>query len=468
MDRYASVKKRAKGVAWPLSLMTLACCLSLPVLAQDAVWTSKAPTPTGRSGLMVGVLNGVLYAIGGGRPAAMDTLYQTVEAYRPATDTWMTRASLPIPCWHGSATVAHGAVYVVGCGTSTFAYMPESDSWAEKAPMPTARLALSTAVVDGVLYAIGGKPGGPPGSPYHSVEAYFPQSDSWTEKAPMPTYRFSACAGVLGGLVYVAGGETPVGPSVNHILSTLESYNPATDTWTTKASMPVGVRGAVCAAIAGKLYVAGGSLTDYVDTAQGLLQIYDPQTDSWQVGPPMPTPRFFAGAGVIEDTLYMVGGYPALSVNEAFSPFEAVNIDIKPGDPNPAINLRSGGVLPVAILGSATFDPMTVDPATVTLTAATDNGSGAPGGAHVATRGRGVPMTATGDVNHDGYPDLILYFRTQDLQLTAASTEAVLYGKTYSGTPIRGSDKVRIVPTPNAASSGRMGPRHGLLRPNFR
>ena len=113
-------------------------------------------------------------------------------------------------------------------------------------------------------------------------------------------------------------------------------------------------------------------------------------------------------------------------------------------------------------------------------------------------------------MNHDGYPNLILYFRTQDLTaLTSPSAEhssalqqtgdgetpplqpaglkpgatastpvgtpalqqveAVLYGKTYSGTPIRGSDTVRIVPPPNpAASAGRLGPRHGLLRPDFR
>ena len=105
--------------------------------------------------------------------------------------------------------------------------------------------------------------------------------------------------------------------------------------------------------------------------------------------------------------------------------------------------------------------------------AATNNGSGAPGGASVATRGRGVPMTATTDVNHDGYPDLILYFRTEDLNFAAGSQnsaglkrgatgtamgsamEAELYGRTYSGTPIRGPDTVRIVPPPKPAAFAR-------------
>ena len=150
----------------------------------------------------------------------------------------------------------------------------------------------------------------------------------------------------------------------------------------------------------------------------------------------MPTARQFASAGVVDDIIYVVGGFhdSVLGVNEAFSPFLHVGIDIKPGDARNTINLKSAGTVPVAILGSATFDPMTVDPATVTLA-----------GAPVATRGRGVPMTSQDDVNHDGYPDLLLHFRTRDLQLTPASTEAVLYGETYSGQRLRAADSVRVV-----------------------
>ena len=76
-----------------------------------------------------------------------------------------------------------------------------------------------------------------------------------------------------------------------------------------------------------------------------------------------------------------------------------------------------------------------MDPATVTLA-----------GAPVATQGRGVPMTSVADLNHNGRLDLLLHFRTQDLQLTPSATEAVLKGKTFSGQLIRGVDSVRIVP----------------------
>jgi hypothetical protein len=55
-------------------------------------------------------------------------------------------------------------------------------------------------------------------------------------------------------------------------------------------------------------------------------------------------------------------------------------------------------------------------------------------------------MAAAEDVNGDGDPDLIVHITTQALQLTATDTEAVLTGRTYGGTPIRGKDNVRVVP----------------------
>jgi hypothetical protein len=166
------------------------------------------------------------------------------------------------------------------------------------------------------------------------------------------------------------------------------------------------------------------------------------------------TPGDFPTANALQPTA--AGAYDAFVAKIAFDTVlpDEIAIDIKPGDAANTINLKSGGVVSAAILGSATFDPLTVDPETVTLA-----------GARVATRGRGVPMTSARDVNRDGYPDLLLFFRARDLQLTPASTEAVLYGETFSGQRIRGADSVRIVPPavsakpiPNRSFERRKGP----------
>jgi N-acetylneuraminic acid mutarotase len=443
--------------------ISLAVCAARPARGQSGVWVARAPMPAPRVGPVACGIGEILYVAGGYNNAS--GFLGTLLAYDPKTDTWGTKASLPTPRYGAACAAVDGTMYVMGGESTTGtvatveAYNPITDSWTTRAPMPTSRTGLAAAALDGLIYAIGGING----SGYlPTLEAYDPRTDTWTKKAPMPTPRGVLAAGALGGLLYATGGIRPL---VATQLPNLETYDPKTDTWTEEAPMPTARANLAAATAGGMFYAIGGSIASGDDVAQATVEAYDPKTGAWHTEPALTTQRESLAAGTVRDTIYAVGGFNLnlpdlwLSVNEAFTPFEMVSIDIKPGDPTNTINLRSNGVIPVAILGSATFDPMTVDPSTVTFA-----------GARVASRGRGVPMTGQSDVNNDGYPDLLLYFRTQDLtglepaqnpdtsaghrpalQPTIQTVEAVLYGTTYSGQRIRGSDAVRIVPPSNAS-----------------
>jgi len=110
-----------------------------------------------------------------------------------------------------------------------------------------------------------------------------------------------------------------------------------------------------------------------------------------------------------------------------FFPIE-VAIDIKPGsDPN-SINLKSRGVIPVAVLTTEDFDTSDVDPETVLFANA-------------------APVRwSMEDVDSDGDMDLLFHLKTQGLDLTDESTEATLTGSTYEGFPVQGTDSVNVVP----------------------
>lgn len=111
------------------------------------------------------------------------------------------------------------------------------------------------------------------------------------------------------------------------------------------------------------------------------------------------------------------------------SPLKEVEIDIKPGsDPN-SINLKSKGVVPVAVLTTDDFDASDVDPTTVEFAGA-------------------EPVRWTmEDVDGDGDLDMLFHFKTQDLEeLDEDSTDATLTGQTTGGIPIAGADTVNIVP----------------------
>lgn len=109
------------------------------------------------------------------------------------------------------------------------------------------------------------------------------------------------------------------------------------------------------------------------------------------------------------------------------APDPVVEIDIRPGGNPNTINLKSRGVVPVAVLTTDKFDAGTIDPDTVEFADA------AP-----------VRWKLT-DVDNDGDDDMLLHFKTQELNLNQSSTEATLTGRTNDGALVNGKDTVRII-----------------------
>lgn len=131
----------------------------------------------------------------------------------------------------------------------------------------------------------------------------------------------------------------------------------------------------------------------------------------------------------------------ALTVN-----YYAVTIDIMPTEtPNP-IKLGKKGLVPVALLSTATFDARTADPSTITL--GNEVGTDTP----VAQQRKGTYYAAFEDVNGDGRLDLVMQFDAVALagnnDITAATTQLVLRGFGGSGacTNFRGVESVVIIP----------------------
>ena len=106
-------------------------------------------------------------------------------------------------------------------------------------------------------------------------------------------------------------------------------------------------------------------------------------------------------------------------------------VDIKPGSYPNSINLKSRGVIPVAIITTDTFDATTVDPLSVEF---------GPNGA-MESHGKGHIE----DADADDDDDLVLHFRIQETGIACGDTSAVLRGKTFDGQLIEGSDLITTV-----------------------
>jgi N-acetylneuraminic acid mutarotase len=178
-----------------------------------------------------------------------------------------------------------------------------ADSWVSKAPMQVARGNLGVAVVNGKIYAIGGSvqtKNGPFGFTGHvgTNEEYDPETDSWVFKASMPTARSGFAIAVYQGKIYCIGGhlENSSKTGVNEV------YDPETDTWETKASMPTARWLLQANVVNGKIYLVSGSGGGTVN------EVYDPATDSWTTKASIPTEAYYAASTVVDDKIYIIGG----------------------------------------------------------------------------------------------------------------------------------------------------------------
>jgi N-acetylneuraminic acid mutarotase len=275
-------------------------------------WTTKAPMRTTQDGAAAGVVNGILYVVGGSGPSG---IVATVEAYDPAAPnadnllssqlnrslSWTIKAAMPTARSEATAGVVNGILYVVGgtdrhgyAGAAVEAYDPATNTWTTKAPMLARCYAPVSGVVNGILYVVGDIGA--------TVEAYDPVTNTWTTKAPMYTTQTHVTAGVVNGILYVAGGFD----YANRVVATVEAYDPATNRWTTKAPMPTARNSASAGVVNGILYVVGGSSSHGVPLHT--VEAYDPATNTWTTKAPMLTARQSAAAGVVDGILYVAGG----------------------------------------------------------------------------------------------------------------------------------------------------------------
>jgi N-acetylneuraminic acid mutarotase len=109
-------------------------------------------------------VNGILYAVGGVGCCNIgenSTILSTVEAYNPTTNAWTTKAPMPTPRALGSVGVVDGILYAVGgaiphIANTVAAYNPTRNAWTVRPPIPIARWHHAVGVVNGTMYVVGG------------------------------------------------------------------------------------------------------------------------------------------------------------------------------------------------------------------------------------------------------------------------------------------------------------------------
>lgn len=295
-----------------LSSITAMVVLSLVMFLQTAAWggtfATAAPMNTPRGMHTSTTLQNGQVLVTGGYDGS--NFLASAELYDPATNSWAITGSMSMArSSHRATLLLDGKVLVtggydgIGYLASAELYDPETGSWSSAGSMSTARFGnTSTLLPNGKVLVAGGYTGI---AFLSTSELYDPATNSWSTAGSMSVQRLAHTATQLqNGNVLVTGGCNGT-----DYRATAEQYDPTTDSWSTAGVMSA-ERAAHTATLLpnGKVLVTGG----YKYTTTGIYlasaDLYDPATNSWTTAATMSAKRGNHSATLLANGTVLVAG----------------------------------------------------------------------------------------------------------------------------------------------------------------
>jgi N-acetylneuraminic acid mutarotase len=289
-------------------------------------WVATGVLPDdARAAQLIGLANGGALLAGGAPDNFHNNPFaptQQVMLFNPATSTWKQGTSMKFGrASHTLTTLASGQILAVGGDVGGLSprqpvrtvkeverYDSATDTWTTVAPLLQARFAhTATRLADGRVLVAGGavskevnqENGG--SDNLSSVEVYNPATDSWQLAAPMSVTRVGHTATLLqDGTVLVVGGNP--GASM-----TAELYDPVKNSWASAGTLGPNTRDfSATLLLGGEVLVAGGSVSS--NTATASAAYYIPGTKIWQALSSLSAPRTNHAAVLVNGQVVVIGG----------------------------------------------------------------------------------------------------------------------------------------------------------------
>jgi N-acetylneuraminic acid mutarotase len=158
--------------------------------------------------------------------------------------------------------------------------------------------------VNGKIHAIGGRD--PERKTVATHEVYDPATNTWSMAAPLPLARDHLGIAVVAGRIHVFGGRTDatVDNTGRH-----DVYDPATNNWSTAAPLITPRSAGATFYLDGRIVYSGGECKDpKASMTFSEVEAYDPRTDRWVALPALQTGRHAAAAVAVGREGYLFGG----------------------------------------------------------------------------------------------------------------------------------------------------------------
>jgi N-acetylneuraminic acid mutarotase len=293
------------------ALGVFVCALVAAGIAVGAAgWRAEPPLPVPRSEVAAAATARYIAVVGG---FMLDgSTSSRVDLYVPPDRTWLRLDDVPVEANHAMAAGLGGRIYVVGgYGADGHrrrdAFVYANGRWQRLPSLPLERAAGGAAMIGEQLYVVGGTTGLPGvGDARRLARAmlvYDPNRRRWSQ-LPGPTPREHLGVAALAGKLYVAGGRE-AGYDTN--LRLFEVYDPATRRRRRLARLPSARGGTGLAAVGTRLVSAGGE-----EPGGSIASVYryTPSTNRWSRLADLPTPRHGLGVVGFGGRVYVIGGGP--------------------------------------------------------------------------------------------------------------------------------------------------------------
>lgn len=237
------------------------------------------------------------------------TMLSTVEIYSPSDQTWRAGPDLPLRMHHANAAVVGESIWIVGFLVGGFnadgrIFELSDNTWIDRGSMPQGReRGASVMGVDGTdIYIAGGLDGGA----VDRFDKFDTQSLTFETLAELPSPMDHGAGAFMDGKMVIVGGRNT---SVLSHTNAVHLFDPMTNQWSSGAPMPTSRAGVAHAVHKGRLFVVGGEgNTELPSGVFDALESYDPATDTWSVHEPMINPRHGMGAASIGNLIFVPGG----------------------------------------------------------------------------------------------------------------------------------------------------------------
>lgn len=263
--------------------------------------------------------------LSGGKSVSRHGLHNnSVTAFLPLRDMWVTLPDLHLPRHNHGAEVCQGSLYLIGGVSRNISAHPHvcrfslvSKKWnCDVVDLPHPVSYTAVVALQNMLFVIGGRDSSD--TALRKTQCYDPRLNQWNCVSEMNFPRENHCATVLDSSIYVISGDRCSD------FRSGECYDLSTKTWCILPDMSMPRQQPAAQALGGKILVVGGfSEANY--RMHTTCEIYDPQKSEWSLVSGLSVARAGCGIACVGEHVYVFGGANGRSVLNTLDSVERYN-----------------------------------------------------------------------------------------------------------------------------------------------